>query len=509
MADRLYTSSEADEVLSALRFETKLEKATLARIAFTLSLAKEGKAATYSPSFSGSEMKRPTFVGEDEVFLRTLIAHVYGKRDFSEDEFFSNHSIVKNHIDSGAALLAQMFQESGHSGDVLIRRLVDEVEFAGRREQLGGGLDIFIGRTLLQRNESIMELNNTTKHANSNLAIMGKPGVGKTQFLLKILTDIRNQSNFQTNFIYFDYKGDVVENARFLELARVQPFRLLQGGQSLPINPFILPAYDEQTISLSAREKAESFASINSKLGIVQKGALTEAIRAAYAKRAGTAAPYPDFPDILEIAVAAYEEDGKKDDSLIEVLRDLSDFDLFWRHGREGTPMDRVSTRSMLIDVHAMPVLKELVAYLVIERLYKEMATLPDSQVTEGRRTIRTILVIDEAHNYLGQKNIFLQRIIREGRSKGVVVFFASQSPNDYQQKYFNFQELLEFAFIFQCDGVAAGSVQDILGCSAKTARELQTELARLEPWQVVTRGQEKTEEFVKFTAEAFYKSYS
>jgi hypothetical protein len=30
MADRLYTSSEADEVLSALRFETKLEKATLA-----------------------------------------------------------------------------------------------------------------------------------------------------------------------------------------------------------------------------------------------------------------------------------------------------------------------------------------------------------------------------------------------------------------------------------------------------------------------------------------------
>ena len=32
MADRLYTSSEADEVLSSLRFATKLEKATLARI---------------------------------------------------------------------------------------------------------------------------------------------------------------------------------------------------------------------------------------------------------------------------------------------------------------------------------------------------------------------------------------------------------------------------------------------------------------------------------------------
>jgi len=270
-----------------------------------------------------------------------------------------------------------------------------------------------------------------------------------------------------------------------------------------------LASYDDQTINVSAREKAESFASINSKLGVVQKGALTEAIRAGYAKRANTEAPYPDFPDILEIAAAAYEDEGKKDDSLIEVLRDLSEFDLFWRHGSETQPIDRISNRTMLIDVHAMPVLKELVAYLVIERLYKEMATLPDSPVTEDRRTIRTILVIDEAHNYLSQKNIFLQRIIREGRSKGVVVFFASQSPNDYQQKFFNFQELLEFAYIFQCDGVQAASVQDILGCSPKTARDLQTEIARLEPWQVITRSPEKTEEFAKFTAEAFYKTYA
>ena len=216
-------------------------------------------------------MKRPTFIGEDEVFLRTLIAHTYGKQDFSEDEFFSNRSIVKNHIDSGTAMLAQMFQESGRSGDGLIRRLVDEVEFAGRREQLGSGLDILIGRTILQRAELVMELNNTAKHANSHLAIMGKPGVGKTQFLLKILTDIRIQSNYQTNFIYFDYKGDVVENGRFLELARVQTFRLLQGGLGLPINPFILPSYDEQTINVSAREKAESFASDKQQAGRCSK----------------------------------------------------------------------------------------------------------------------------------------------------------------------------------------------------------------------------------------------
>lgn len=508
MADRLYTSSESDEILSALRFETKLEKVTLARMAFALSLSRVGSEVPSSPNFSGGEMKRPTFFGEDEPFIRTLLSFVYKLPDISEDELFSNRSLTKNHIDHGALLLNELFQSCGRSGDSLIARLVKEVDFTGRSEKFGLELDIFIGRTLLQRNELVMELNNTAKHANSHLAIMGKPGVGKTQFLLKMLADIRIQSKYQTNFIYFDYKGDVVDKERFLEIARVQPYRLLQAGQSLPINPFVLPAYDEQTINVSAREKAESFASINSKLGVVQRGALAEAIRAGYAKRAGSPAPYPDFQDIMEIAAAAYEGEGKKDDSLIEVLRDLSDFDLFWKHGSDTPPIEKLTNRTLLIDVHTMPVLKELVAYLVIERLYKEMASMPDSPVTNGRRTIRTILVIDEAHNYLSQKNIFLQRIIREGRSKGVVVFFASQSPNDYQQEVFNFQELLEFVYIFQCEGVTAGSVQKILGCSNKTAKELQMEIARLEPWQVVSRSSDKTEEFVKFTAEAFYKCY-
>ena len=161
-----YHFIEADEVLSALRFETKLEKATLARVAFALSLAKEGRAVIPSVSFTGGEMKRPTFIGEDEVFIRTLISHAYQKREISEDEFFSNRSLVKNHIDSGAAMLGQLFQECGRDADKLLENLLNEVEFGGRRETAGHGLDIFVGRTLLQRTELIVELNNTARHAN-------------------------------------------------------------------------------------------------------------------------------------------------------------------------------------------------------------------------------------------------------------------------------------------------------------------------------------------------------
>lgn len=508
MADRLYTALKTDEIISSLRAHTKLDKAIIAKMAFSYSLVHTGINVQRSTNFSGGEMKRTSFVGNDEIFLRTLISITYKTEELEENEFYSNKSIIKDHIDNGSNLLWEIFNKNGEDVNKWYSEVVSTIQLSGGKEIKTKDLDIFIGRNIINNNELILSLNDTTKHANSHLAIMGKPGVGKTQFLLKLLADIRIQSDYQTNFIFFDYKGDVVDNETFVDTTRSRTYKLLQNNETLPISPFILPSYDEQSIKISAREKAESFASINSKLGVVQKGSLTEAITAGYAARENDSKPYPDFNDILEIVTAEYEEEGKNEDSLIEVLRDLANFNLFWSHGSSVPPMEKVSNRTMIIDLHKMPVLKELIGYLVIERLYKEMAALPDSTIKEGRRTIRTILVIDEAHNYLGQKNIFLEKIIREGRSKGIVVFFASQSPSDYQQKFFNFQELLEFSFIFQSEGATAKAIQDILGCGPKTAKDLQSEIAKLEPFQVISRSNIKTEEFVKFSAEAFYKNY-
>ncbi len=508
MADRLYTSIRTDEIISSLRATSKLDKAILARMAFSYSLVHTGKDVEKSSNFSGGEMKKTSFFSKDELLIKTLVNQVYKLEDMDDNQFYSNKSVIKDHVDNGAELLWRLFQKNGEDINKWYSEIVSTIQLTGAKKLKTKDLDIFIGRDILKNSDLIMALNDTAVHANSHLAIMGKPGVGKTQFLLKILADIRVQSEYQTNFIFFDYKGDVVDSENFIDVSRARTYKLLQNSEYLPISPFILHDYNEQDIQLSAREKAESFASINSKLGVVQKGALTEAIIGGYAARANSEKPFPDFNDILELALTAYEEEGKKDDSLIEVLRDLANFNLFWSHGSTLPPMDKISNRTMIIDVHKMPVLKELVGYLVIERLYKEMASMPDSPVKDGRRTLRTILVIDEAHNYLGQKNIFLEKIIREGRSKGIVVFFASQSPSDYQQKFFNFQELLEFSYIFQSEGTSAKAIQDILGCSNKTAKDLQSEIAKLEPFQVISRSNIKTEEFMKFAAEPFYKNY-
>ena len=321
MADRLFTSRPAEEVLSLLRLETKIDFYIWARIAFALSLQKYGASIEPVYEFTGKQFKRAQFIGQEELYYRTLLSFTYKKQEFTDDEFYSNSSAIKYHIDHGCKLLKEMYDSSGQDKSVFLSKLSSMAT-----SLLPGGpktkdLELFIGKKDLTNEEIIIELNNTVKYANSHLAITGKPGTGKTQFLLKLLTDIRHQSNFLTNFILFDYKGDVSSNDNFVNISRSTVYTL--PDTSLPLNPFILPAYDESSILISAREKSESFASINSKLGPVQKGNLTSAMQMAYNTRQLQGLQYPDFEDVYKIAPENYDATGQRNDTLIEILRDL------------------------------------------------------------------------------------------------------------------------------------------------------------------------------------------
>ena len=145
MADRLYTSQKADEYINGLRMESKLDKATLTRMAFTVSLVNSGMEVSSSTNFSGGELKRPTFFKDDEGFIQTLVAFVYGGNSFSEDEFYSNKSIIKNHIDDGARILWDLFEAQGQDAVHVHRRAVPGrpgrgvyAEIAAARKPVGG-----------------------------------------------------------------------------------------------------------------------------------------------------------------------------------------------------------------------------------------------------------------------------------------------------------------------------------------------------------------------------------
>ncbi|MBA2735962.1 MAG: ATP-binding protein, partial [Pyrinomonadaceae bacterium] len=129
-----------------------------------------------------------------------------------------------------------------------------------------------------------------------------------------------------------------------------------------------------------------------------------------------------------------------------------------------------------------LTVLREMTAFLVLNALYRELMAMPDSNVTDGIREMRTIIVIDEAHHFLKDKkrNAILERLIREIRSKGASVFLMSQSPDDYDQDNFDFTELLEFIFLLQSNAGATKFLQNAFGLSATEAKSLSAEVSNL-----------------------------
>lgn len=505
LADRTFTSKATDDIISSLSRATKLEYATLARIAMMYSLKTRGRGVPRSEDWSGREIRWISALGQDAALIRGLFSVVY-EQALQEDQLFAKIGLAKDHIDQGLLLLGELFDRCNHDATTFLMKLVEQVPTSCMEGGTTDAVDLIIGTDSKNRQEVVMKLNDTSAHPNPHLAIAGKPGVGKTQFLLKLLADVRTHTNFGTGFIIFDYKGDIAANERFLEITRANVYRL--PSDTLPINPFLLSEYTDEAIKISAREKAETFSSIDRKFGIVQKGTLTKAIEQAYANRKNEERRYPDFNELLQLVLATYEAEEKNADTLTTTLRDLADFNLFWSHNHSDEPLSSLLDQAIVVDLSALPVLKELVAYLVIERFYKEMSSMPDSAIEGDRRELRTILVIDEAHNYLPQNNLFLRKVVREGRSKGAAIFLASQSPSDYLQKEFDFKELLEFFFMFQCDGITAAHLQNLIGCNPRMAKALQTEVPRLHPFEVVAKPMNRDMDQLRFQATPFHAAY-
>ena len=144
-------------------------------------------------------------------------------------------------------------------------------------------------------------------------------------------------------------------------------------------------------------------------LGCGAKGPVIEAIEAAYQVRANEDLPFPDFETVYQQLKTVYEEEDKSDDTLTEVLKEVDRIPSFSQPAESGSLMDNLTEETLVVDLHALPALRELVAFCVIEKLYRELKAMPDAPVDNrtNSRQLRTLLVIDEAHNYLATEQYF------------------------------------------------------------------------------------------------------
>lgn len=192
-------------------------------------------------------------------------------RALSDDDFLS---LLKAHVDHGFALIANDtggFKSEDDYVDYLVeltrggleQRTQEAAPQIAATAAFGGLLNLQIGWNVESNQFVGVEFNRQT---NNYLAVTGKPGSGKTQFVKDLLAQIRLQSELKVNFIFFDYaKGDVADDHDFVEATGATVVRLPE--ESLPVNPFFrVNANSETAVRVAAQEFADLIRDVEKRL---------------------------------------------------------------------------------------------------------------------------------------------------------------------------------------------------------------------------------------------------
>ncbi len=502
LSRRFKTTVEANKKLSDLQRLSGFRDHVLSRIALALSLAIPDKPVLVESSKKGGkELRGETFFRiSDESgtgwflpYFTALVIEHHGQALEREDEI---GSLIEAHWERGITELQRIVQDKGTwaaalqyvarqaAPDGRIQTTVPSITVKGRIPALA----VNVGQPSRGGEALRVTFNDARSWNNPHIAIAGMSGTGKTQFAKQIISAMVRVSGGATHFIFLDYaKGDVAADARFVKTTQAQVFTL--PGDALPLSPFKLPHYSDELCRLAAEDKRECYRQLIAGLGPKQEGRLADAIYEAYDCREGDPHTVPDFERVREALLQRYAQDGLGEDILTEVFRRLTTYKLFWSRASKVTPVERLTSSNWIVDIHALSGLQEIVAFTIIEQLYREMRQLPDAPVDpqSGMRETRCILALDEAHHYLPKKNKFLQGLIREGRSKGIVVLLMSQSPDDFEQKDFDYTEQLEFVFLLGCK-TKAKAVERLLGCGPAMAKDAALQLGKMGPFEGIAR---------------------
>ena len=363
--------------------------------------------------------------------LFPAIVQLLGERRLGLDEVYEQ---VAYHIHLGSALLNDLSTQASDFSE-LYKTLVEEVPLG--REVGAYIIDCMTGRSDAQGltlgtdqedNHVLWHLNDTATVENPHACIIGVSGQGKTQFALDLLFQLREQ-NPDLTFTVLDYKGDLSEvgsPARRMIEDRLHCRIAVPGVSRIPALPFQKPqSFDREQYALGVTDLIGRF---YSQLGSQQRLALREALVDVMSEATGVEAF--GFEVLGDRLAEAYNDKGRRDDGLMEVISRLRVLQLF-----EETPSEQNTSSllngSLLVRLNELAADTLPAAFLLISRLYDEMKRLPDASRVGSIVEMRHVIFIDEAHHYLSQRSSPLARIIREGRSKGVAVFLATQSVSD------------------------------------------------------------------------------
>jgi DNA sulfur modification protein DndE len=364
-------------------------------------------------------------------------------------------TLVEAHWARGARLLQQDLEDCNDDEIRLMTRLADllPASFGSTRDggslQQGakGEITLTVGtvsRTLSGDEHVAIPLN--AQGAAPHIALMGRNGTGKTTTGVQIARQIVERAAIPMLFI--DPKGEFVKKGKVCgALAEGFPgIRAIEvGEEAIPLEFLPDPSIGNASITQAAMQFRDSIALCCGHPGDIQ----LDLLRSAVEKVIKHERPR-DLPAVREWYRQELQNAGKKHDSIASRLNELTSLKVF----STGMHPSEFFQQSWVLSLKTLGTeeLKKVVILLILDSLRSFMLSQQDTDVVEGFRSLRHLLVIDEARRILMNKKYqSLVDLVRQGRSKGEVLMLLSQDPSDFDGQADDFTKQLGTIIAFAC----------------------------------------------------------
>jgi DNA phosphorothioation-dependent restriction protein DptH len=362
------------------------------------------------------------------------------------------------HVDPGDSIRGVAPIHVGHAAPLEHAGVGADAEppLGGSREDEPLGIVLDIGTTVdgFQPRDILLNVSDTRLN-HMNMGVVGDLGTGKTQLLKSLITQISGatQSNrgIAPRFLIFDYKNDYSDPA-FVAATGAK----VVLPQNLPLNLFDTSGVEGVNIPMQRyRFFSDVLDKIYPGIGPVQRGKLKAAIQSTYGSTLGDL--HPTLHDVRE----AYSHivEGRPD-SILSVLGDLVDMDLFEADPRKTTSFDKFLDGVVVISLSALGQddrSKNMLVAVMLNLFYENMLRIkkrPFVGTSPQLRAIDCYLLVDEADNIMRYEFPVLGKLLLQAREFGVGIILASQYLRHFKQGGTDYREPLLTWFIHKVPNV-------------------------------------------------------
>ncbi|GAL69151.1 DndE family protein [Jejuia pallidilutea] len=496
---RIKISKENDELLYKLKTLYNFKNdGIVPRIALSNSLLL-GKIFDIEndiiPSSDGKEFRDDKAIfgtvignGSNTIIFKSILDQHYGRNTF-EDEFIK---LFKLHLNHGLEVWNSKIEKAniskGDHIDILLkvvksgldlRKNVVKTNISSKNINVKEFEDLLtfeLGQTEEDENV-VIKINDLREFDNRNIAIAGMAGSGKTQLMKDILYQISKNTSNELKFIFFDYKGEgnPEQLKPFLNATKCEFVDIINDG-GIEFNPFLSINLDERQRPFSIRAFVDTISTFVPRMGVSQENILITLINDLLDSKNGG---YPTILELFEELENYYEENNIRQDTLYSIIRDLST-NIFNCNPNNPNILDK--SLYLNLPPALSDTLRQLVVFLLLRYFNSYFSSTNDCEPKDHIFPLRYVIVIDEAHIYLKNKNArkALEELLRLLRSKGVIIVMLSQGVEDYKTKDFDFASQVKLPICLNVQNKDYKAISNFVG-TPSSKYKLETEIKKLE----------------------------